>query len=268
MTASGGLKPVRAWACLGLLLGAPWLLRAGQPAPQTVEPADEDLIEFLGSVDSDDVEWKEYLVRKDTQRGRGEEAIGGGRRPAARPGRMRRKMNIRRGLLGVLLTGVLSVGAYLPVCAQASLHRPARRSPGAATVPWNSLSADQQRLLSRVSGQWDQLTPQRQQALASGSQRWVGMSQDQRTEARQRFINGNSLPQQRREQLRQRWEDFRSQPPARQQAQRENFRKFQQLPQQRRQQLRQRWQSATPAQRQNMVQRARAPRVERAPKRR
>ncbi len=68
MTASGGLKPVRAWACLGLLLGAPWLLRAGQPAPQTVEPADEDLIEFLGSVDSDDVEWKEYLVRKDAQR--------------------------------------------------------------------------------------------------------------------------------------------------------------------------------------------------------
>jgi len=68
MTAPGGLKPVRAWACLGVLLSAPLLLPAGQPPPKTVEPADEDLIEFLGSVDSDDVEWKEYLARKDAQR--------------------------------------------------------------------------------------------------------------------------------------------------------------------------------------------------------
>jgi len=178
-------------------------------------------------------------------------------------------MSIKPGLLGaLLLTGVLSAGLCLPVCAQGIDPAASAPQPGAATVPWNSLSQDQQRLLSRLSGQWDQLTPQRQQALASGSQRWVGMSQDQRTQARQRFNEWQQLPQQRRQQLRQRWEEFRAQPPARQQAQRENFRKFQQLPQQRRQQLRERWQSATPAQRQNMVERARARRGERAPKRR
>ncbi len=116
-----------------------------------------------------------------------------------------------------------------------------------------------------MSGQWDQLPAQRQQALAGGSQRWLGMSTDQRSAARQRFNQWQQLPQQRRQALRQRWEEFRALPPARQQAARENFRKFQQLPQQQRQQLRQRWQNATPAQRQNMVQRARE---SRAPKKR
>jgi len=70
MTAPGGLQPVRAWACMGLLLGLvmqPLPLRAAEPPAKSVEPADEDLIEFLGSVDSDDEGWKQYLARKDTQ---------------------------------------------------------------------------------------------------------------------------------------------------------------------------------------------------------
>jgi hypothetical protein len=67
MTSPGGLRPVRAWLCLGLLLGLPLLLSAAEPAPKTVEPADDDLIEFLGSVDSDDEGWKQYLRRMGTQ---------------------------------------------------------------------------------------------------------------------------------------------------------------------------------------------------------
>jgi hypothetical protein len=65
MIASGGPRPVRTWLCLGLLLGVPLQsaqLRAAEPA-KTVEPADADLIEFLGSVDSDDEGWKQYLAR-------------------------------------------------------------------------------------------------------------------------------------------------------------------------------------------------------------
>jgi hypothetical protein len=65
--------------------------------------------------------------------------------------------------------------------------------------------------------------------------------------------------------LRKRWEEFRAQPPAQQQAARDNLRKFNSLPQQRRQQLRERWRSATPAQRQDMIQRLRK---RRAPNRR
>ncbi|HEY1898393.1 MAG TPA: DUF3106 domain-containing protein [Steroidobacteraceae bacterium] len=175
-------------------------------------------------------------------------------------------MSIKPGVIGaLLLTGLLSAGVCLPLHAQAA--NPAGSAPrGAAAVPWSSLSPDQQHLLSRLSEQWDHLPPQRQQALASGSQRWLGMSPDQRAQARQRFNQWQQLPQQRRQQLRQRWEEFRALPPARQQEDRDNFRKFQQLPQQRRQQLRQRWQKATPSQRQNMIQRARERRAQRAPK--
>jgi hypothetical protein len=166
-------------------------------------------------------------------------------------------MSIRLRLFGgLLLTALLSAGVCLPVSAQGAAPGASTPQPGAA-VPWSSLSPDQQRLMSRLSGQWEQLTPQRQQALANGSQRWLGMSPDQRTQARQRFNQFQKLPPQRRDQLRQRWEEFRALPPARQQADRDNFRKFQQLPQQRRQQLRQRWQSATPRERQDMIQRAR-----------
>jgi hypothetical protein len=67
MTSSGGRLPVRAWLCLGLLLGLPLLLRAAEPVPKTVEPADDDLIEFLGSVDSDDEGWRQYLRRTGLQ---------------------------------------------------------------------------------------------------------------------------------------------------------------------------------------------------------
>jgi hypothetical protein len=70
MMAAGGLRPVRAWACLGLLLGMPLqplLVRATEPPAKVVEPADADLIEFLGSVDSDDEGWKQYLARTGTR---------------------------------------------------------------------------------------------------------------------------------------------------------------------------------------------------------
>ncbi len=178
---------------------------------------------------------------------------------------MVRKVRVKPGLVrGLLLAALLSAGVCLPVAAQVTPGVSAPQ-PGAA-VPWSSLSSDQQRLLSRLSGQWDQLPPQRQQALASGSQRWLGMTPDQRGQARERFNQFQQLPPQRRDQLRQRWEEFRALPPARQQAARENFRKFQQLPQQRRQQLQQRWQRATPSQRQDMIQRARERRAERNPK--
>ena len=70
MRSAGGLRPVRVWWCTALLLGMAWQpfgLRAADPPAKTVEPADEDLIEFLGSVDSDDEDWKRYLARTGMQ---------------------------------------------------------------------------------------------------------------------------------------------------------------------------------------------------------
>jgi hypothetical protein len=66
MTVTDGLRPVRVWLCVALLLGVPLQLRAAPPPPKAVEPADDDLIEFLGTVDSDDAGWKQYLARTGT----------------------------------------------------------------------------------------------------------------------------------------------------------------------------------------------------------
>ena len=65
MRIPGGPWPARMGLCLGLLLGAPLLVRGAEPAPQE-DPADDDFIEFLGSVDSDDAGWKQYLARTGT----------------------------------------------------------------------------------------------------------------------------------------------------------------------------------------------------------
>jgi len=101
------------------------------------------------------------------------------------------------------------------------------------------------------------LPPARQQALAHGSDRWLGMSAEQRNKARERFSHWQSLPPEERHALRGRWQRFQALPPNEQARVRENFHKFQQLPPARRQILREQWRSATPAQRQQMIEHAR-----------
>jgi uncharacterized protein DUF3106 len=137
---------------------------------------------------------------------------------------------------------VLLMAAAVPVFAQ---DVPATPSTAPAPVAWSSLSPQQQQLLSRFGGQWGSLPPARQQALAHGSERWLGMSQGERDTARERFSKWNALP------------------PGDQAAVRQNFHRFQQLPAERRQMLRERWNNATPAERKEMVQRAREKREKR-----
>jgi hypothetical protein len=82
------------------------------------------------------------------------------------------------------------------------------------------------------------------------------MSPDQRAMARQRFQQWRQLTPQQRQTLRRRWQQFRSLPPQQQQAIRRSYREFQRLPPGQRSLLRHQWQSATPAQRQLMIQHA------------
>ena len=133
-------------------------------------------------------------------------------------------------------------------------------APGAnppAPVAWSSLSPEQHKLLSRFGGQWNSLPPSRQQALARGTERWLGMSAEQRDKARDRFSHWQTLPPEQRHALRGRWQKFQALPPNEQAAVRENFHRFQQLPPARRQVLRDQWRAASPAQRQQMIERAR-----------
>jgi hypothetical protein len=177
-------------------------------------------------------------------------------------------MNDRTRVGCALLISLLWVAA-LPAFAQApSEGQPPAGEPAAAAVPWSSLSGDQQKLLGKFSQNWSSLPAERQQALARGSQRWLSMSPEQRGEAQQRFQRWHSLSPEQRSTLRERWEKFRSLPPNQQAAVRQNFRRFQSLPPERRQFLRERWRNATPAERQQMIQRARERQMERMQMRR
>ena len=149
-----------------------------------------------------------------------------------------------------------------PVYAQEPGAAPAASPP--APVAWSSLSPDQQRLLSHFGSQWSTLPPARQQALAHGSERWLGMSPAERDQARQRFTRWQALPPEQRQALRARWQRFQALPPNEQAVVRQNFHRFQQLPPARRQMLREQWRNASPAQRQQMIERAREVRQKRA----
>jgi hypothetical protein len=154
-----------------------------------------------------------------------------------------------------------------PTQQPATAPEPAAQAPhNAQAVPWSSLSPDQQKLLGKFSGNWSTLPPERQQALAHGSTRWLAMSPQERGQAQQRFQRFRSLPPDQRSALRDRWERFQSLPPGQQGSVRQNFRRFQQLPPERRQMLREQWRNASPAERQQMIQRAREQRLRQMPR--
>ena len=75
----------------------------------------------------------------------------------------------RRTLILILGLGMISL---LPVVARAG------------DIPWSSLSADEQRTLSKARKGWDQLPTERQQRLLSGARRWQEMNPQQREQAR------------------------------------------------------------------------------------
>lgn len=67
----------------------------------------------------------------------------------------------------------------------------------AGDIPWSSLSADEQRVLSRARDGWEQMSTERQRRLINGAHRWQDMTPQQREQARERW-------QERREQGRDR----------------------------------------------------------------
>jgi hypothetical protein len=131
---------------------------------------------------------------------------------------------------------------------------PARVEGG---VRWSALSPQQQQLLGRFQGNWDGLPAGRQQALAFGANRWLSMSPQERADARARVQAWQSMPVPQRERIRQRWEQFQRLTPEQQRAVQQNYRAFGRLPPQERSQLRQQWLHASPAERQQMLQRQR-----------
>lgn len=151
--------------------------------------------------------------------------------------------------------GCIMLIALFAAAAPALAQRQASARP--ARVPWSSLSPPQQRLLARFHGEWTVLPAGRQHALSSGSERWLLMTPAQRRAVRRRFKRWKALPAEKRKLLRRRWETFESLSPRRRQAMLRSFRKFERLPPARRRQLKAQWRSATPQQRERMLEQAR-----------
>jgi hypothetical protein len=248
------------------LLGA-LLSGAVLTVARSADMPDDGLLEFLGSVDSEDKDWHDYLARTDIDKVARRAANGANSPPCATvppawrsaPGRLRPTgrdaMTARSALYAVLLMVCLPALAAEPTAA------PAAPPPGG--VAWSSMSAPQQQALGHFQEQWGSLPPERQQALATGAQRWLSMTPAQRGEARERFQTWQRLPPEQRALIRQHWQRFQQLPPEQQQAVRQNFRAFSRLPPAQRAQLRERWLNATPQQRSQMLQRQRAQRLER-----
>ena len=187
------------------------------------------LLEFLGSVDSEDKDWHDYLARTDidqvARRAHGarptrcdrtlDAGHRGPHRPPPRPpphacasATAATRRPIRHAgsadhepRCHALLASVLLVAA----AAEPGGADAAARPHG---VTWSSLSPPQQQVLGRFQGQWDSLPPARQQALARGASRWLSMTPEQRSDARERFQTWQRLPPEQRALIRQRWQQF------------------------------------------------------------
>ena len=233
-------------------------------------PVDDGLLEFLGSVDSDDKNWREYLAASGTDPA----AKRAGTAPANPGAPGPRRCSAPERAPGAWqpatprrprpLTAMSGATHWWRACCWRRVpalratagrtRRPAAPVQPAQPLAWSSLPPAQQQLLGHFQGQWDSLPPLRQQALSRGAERWLSMTPEQRSSARERFQTWQKLPPEQRALIRQRWQRFQSLPPEQQRAVRQNFRFFSRLPPQQRAQLRERWVHSTPQQRQQMLQ--------------
>ncbi len=156
---------------------------------------------------------------------------------------------------------ILAITALLAISGAVADERDSKSS-----VAWDSLSEQQQQVLSPFVVDWGGMRAERQQWLARGADRCLGMSPDERDGAHMRFAHWQQLPDGRRDRIRTQYQRYRDLTPDERRHVRDNFRRFQQLPADRRQELRRRFREMTPEQRQRARERMRQHQADR-PKR-
>ena len=120
------------------------------------------------------------------------------------------------------------LAALLLACAAAS----AFAAPKDKSLPWASLTADQQQVLAPLAGEWDKqltreqkvkwrgiakrypkMTPLGQKRVQTRMQKWAKLTPEQRWLAREQYRSIGKMAPDRREELRRHWAEYQSLPP-------------------------------------------------------
>ncbi|MCM2310465.1 MAG: DUF3106 domain-containing protein, partial [Steroidobacteraceae bacterium] len=78
-----------------------------------------------------------------------------------------------------------------------------------ASIPWQQLSPEQQRVLGQFRGRWNQMPPMQQEALLRGAERWETLSPEQRQRIEQRAEQWRNMSPEQREEARDRAQRFK-----------------------------------------------------------
>ena len=151
------------------------------PVHAADEPVDPDFLEFLGSVDSNEAGWHDYLAQTDVDQVA--KAQSGATKPAnpgsaaSRPTRSKGRATMKSQCAWLLTGMLLAQCAVSGARAVAAARTPPRCGAGtpAAPLAWKDLQPNQQQLLQSYAQNWDSLPAARQQALARGARRWSSM---------------------------------------------------------------------------------------------
>lgn len=147
-------------------------------------------------------------------------------------------MTINRALFILLLTLFLG-------CAWGGDQRP--------SIPWDSLTVYQQKIMAKLTDHWDRLPAERQHRLLKGLERWQQMDPEEKAWVKRRFKQWKALPAEQRKAIRQRFEKYMTLSADERAWVKERYKRFKQLSPERRKALRRQWQGMSKAQRQQAL---------------
>ena len=78
-----------------------------------------------------------------------------------------------------------------------------------STMPWESLSPQEQQVLKPFEPQWATFPEARKKRLLAGAERWMNATPEQRQIMKQRFGAWKDLPEEKKQLLRQKFQEFK-----------------------------------------------------------
>ena len=117
------------------------------------------------------------------------------------------------------------------------------------SLPWSSLDAEQQEILSAFAARWEQMPLEQRAQLLANAERLRKLPPEQREQLKHKLDQWQAMPADERARLRERFQAFQAMPPGEQDRLRREFERFNNLPPQERQRLRREFEQMSPEQR-------------------